>query len=115
MRNHNVKRNILVTGGAGFVGSNLAASKHLKGRVTPVGFKDWRPGDQPSYVSDIRKATDRTGWWPMVSKEVGIRGLWDWVVSNGQLFGQTTKPAAAAGNEQSAIAIAQSRRKTCAF
>src|SRR6478736_3347978 len=115
MRYHNVKRNILVTGGAGFVGSNLTASKHLKRRVIPVGFKDWRPGDRPSYVSDIRKAADRTGRWPMVSKEMGIRGLWDWLASNGQSFGLTTKPAAAAGDEQSAIAIAQSRRKTCAF
>jgi len=109
-----VKRNIL-TGGVDFFSSNLRASKHLQGRVTPVGFNDWRSGDQPSYVSDIRKVADRTGWWLMVSKEMGIRGLGGWFVSNGQLFGQTTKPAAAAGNEQSAIAIAQSRRKTCAF
>jgi hypothetical protein len=110
-----VKRNNLVTQGAGFVGSNLTASKHLKGRVIPAGFKDWRPGDQPSYVSDIRKAADRTGRWPIVSKEVDIRGLRDWVASNGQLFSLTMKPAAAAGDEQPAIAIAQSRRKTCAF
>lgn len=54
----------------------------LKGEKLDVSFSDWRPGDQPCYVSDIRKAADWLGWSPLVDRENGIRRLWDWVVSN---------------------------------
>lgn len=64
-------------------GEALAA---LKGSKFPVKFADWRPGDQPCYVSDIRKAADFLGWQPTVDKETGIRRLWDWVLSNEKLF-----------------------------
>lgn len=57
-----------------------------KGREIPVRFKNWRPGDQPCYVSDIRKAHAHMGWTPQVTKEAGIRQLWDWVSSNKNLF-----------------------------
>jgi CDP-paratose 2-epimerase len=52
----------------------------------PVQFGDWRPGDQPCYISDIRKADRVMGWRPQVSKEEGIQRLWDWVASNLGLF-----------------------------
>jgi CDP-paratose 2-epimerase len=58
----------------------------LKGAPVPVQFGPWRPGDQPCYVSDIRKAADYLGWHPEVDKESGIRYLWDWVASNEKLF-----------------------------
>ena len=57
-----------------------------KGREIPVRFKNWRPGDQPCYVSDIRKAHAHMGWTPQVTKEAGIRQLWDWGSSNKKLF-----------------------------
>jgi len=59
---------------------------NLNGSKVPVKFGDWRPGDQPCYVSDIRKAAEVLGWQPSVDKETGIRRLWDWVVSNQKLF-----------------------------
>src|SRR5438132_159589 len=31
----------------------------LTGEAIPVGFEDWRPGDQPCYVSNIEKARTR--------------------------------------------------------
>jgi CDP-paratose 2-epimerase len=58
----------------------------LNGEPIPVRFERWRPGDQPCYVSDIRKAGRHMDWQPLVDKETGIRRLWEWVSSNGSLF-----------------------------
>ena len=58
----------------------------LKGAKIPVKFDDWRPGDQPCYVSDIGKAADVLGWRPTVDKETGIRRLWDWVLASEKFF-----------------------------
>lgn len=57
-----------------------------RGEELPVSFDDWRPGDQPCYVSDIRKAAARMGWRPAVDMQTGIRRLWDWVSSHRHLF-----------------------------
>jgi CDP-paratose 2-epimerase len=58
----------------------------LKGEEIGARFDQWRPGDQPCYVSDIRKAGRDMGWHPEVDKQSGIRRLWDWVVTNRDLF-----------------------------
>jgi CDP-paratose 2-epimerase len=58
----------------------------LKGDKVPVRYEDWRPGDQPCYVSDIRKAARCLGWEPRVDKETGLRRLWEWVSSHKSLF-----------------------------
>jgi CDP-paratose 2-epimerase len=58
----------------------------LKGAKVPVRYADWRPGDQPCYVSDIRKARRLLGWEPQIDRETGIRRLWDWVEANEGLF-----------------------------
>ena len=52
-------------------------------RVTYAG---WRPGDQPVYISDIRRAERELGWAPTVSFEAGVQRLWQWVDENEQLF-----------------------------
>jgi CDP-paratose 2-epimerase len=57
----------------------------------PVRFHAWRPGDQPCYVSDIRKAERVMGWRPLVGKQIGIRHLWEWVTANPQLFGKPVR------------------------
>jgi CDP-paratose 2-epimerase len=57
----------------------------LKGKDVPAAFADWRPGDQPCYVSDIRKAHAYFGWQPEVDKQTGIRRLWEWVSSHSPL------------------------------
>jgi CDP-paratose 2-epimerase len=58
----------------------------LSGRPIPVRFDRWRPGDQPCYVSDIRKARRHMGWQPLVDMDTGIRRLWEWVSYNKNLF-----------------------------
>jgi len=56
------------------------------GSELTVTYADWRPGDQPVYVSDIRKAERVLGWRPNVSVEEGVDRLWQWVDANPTLF-----------------------------
>src|SRR5262249_59243245 len=51
----------------------------LLGEKVPARMDTWRPGDQPCYVSDTRKAKRLLGWEPRITKEEGIRRLWAWV------------------------------------
>jgi CDP-paratose 2-epimerase len=57
----------------------------VAGAPIDVEFADWRPGDQPIYVSDIRKAQRDLNWWPHVPLDVGLRRLWNWVDSEIEL------------------------------
>jgi len=58
----------------------------LREEALTVTFDDWRPGDQPCYISDIRKAGELLGWKPLIDKETGIRHLGEWVSANMALF-----------------------------
>lgn len=49
-------------------------------------FSDWRPGDQPVYVSDIQKAKNEFNWEPKISVLEGIEKLSTWVKKNENLF-----------------------------
>ncbi len=66
--------------------------KQLSGRNISVNFNDWRPGDQPCYVSDIRKASELLEWRPLVDKATGVRRLWEWASSNLKLFERRWQP-----------------------
>ena len=56
-------------------------------------FDDWRPGDQPVFVSDIRKAEADFDWQPRVGVEEGVNRLIDWVRTNGTLFEESKTTA----------------------
>lgn len=58
----------------------------LLGRPIPVSYGDWRPGDQPVFVSDIRKVGEELGWSPKVGVEEGVGRLFHWVSANRNLF-----------------------------
>ena len=58
----------------------------LMGRQVPVIYDDWRPGDQPIFVADIRKAERDLGWRPRTTREEGVRRLYEWVVDHRDLF-----------------------------
>ena len=60
--------------------------EELLGHPLKAKFSDWRPGDQPIYISDIRKAHKDFGWKPSVSIKTGISRLFEWVSSNKALF-----------------------------
>jgi CDP-paratose 2-epimerase len=56
------------------------------GRPVPFTFGDWRPGDQPVYISDIAKVKAKMGWEPHVSPEEGIKTLFDWCQKHTDIF-----------------------------
>ncbi len=54
--------------------------------VVPARYGDWRPGDQPVFVSDISKIERELGWRPQVGVAEGVERLWNWVRDNRHLF-----------------------------
>ena len=57
-------------------------------RVEAADYGDWRPGDQPIYVSDNSKAASDFGWRPHVGMEDGIARLCRWIETNKELIQQ---------------------------
>ena len=45
-----------------------------------------RRGDQPIYISDIRKAADDFGWKPAIGYNKGIEQLYSWISENKEIF-----------------------------
>ncbi len=60
--------------------------EELLGVSVPVIHAEWRPGDQPIYISDIRKAKEELGWEPTVSVIDGCTRLFHWIRDNQELF-----------------------------
>ena len=58
------------------------------GKKLPVKFDKWRPGDQPVFVSDIRRAKKEFGWSPSINVGDGVDRLYSWVDKNKRLFAQ---------------------------
>jgi hypothetical protein len=54
--------------------------EHYTGRPVGATLDSWRPGDQPVYVSDTRKAAHDFAWQPHVGIDEGLRRLWTWAV-----------------------------------
>ena len=63
-----------------------AMLERLLGKPIPVQYQDWRPGDQPVYISDIRKIEAELGWKPAIGVEEGVEKLFAWVSDNKELF-----------------------------
>jgi CDP-paratose 2-epimerase len=60
--------------------------EELTGKSIPVTYANWRPGDQPVYISDVRKVAAELGWKPTTSVRDGVTKLVDWVQANLELF-----------------------------
>ncbi len=60
--------------------------KEYHGKAIKPDFGDWRPGDQPVYISDISKAKQEFGWEPKIKAKDGVKRLTEWVKANRQLF-----------------------------
>lgn len=60
--------------------------KEYHGKDIKPEFGDWRPGDQPVYISNIAKAKAEFGWEPTVSAKEGVKQLTEWVRENENLF-----------------------------
>jgi CDP-paratose 2-epimerase len=51
----------------------------LHGRHPDVSYDEWRPGDQPWYVSDITAISDALRWTPRVGIREGLHRLNGWL------------------------------------
>jgi CDP-paratose 2-epimerase len=60
--------------------------ERLVGKRLEVRYGDWRPGDQPVYISDIGKVERELNWKPAVAFEDGIERLVRWVEANREVF-----------------------------
>jgi CDP-paratose 2-epimerase len=55
---------------------------YLTGGAMSYSFADPRSGDQPIFISDIRKAKSDLDWEPRIGTEEGISCLYHWVRAN---------------------------------
>jgi len=56
--------------------------EEIKGEKINIKFDEWRPGDQPVFVTNISKAQSFLNWSPSISKREGIKKLYNWVKEN---------------------------------
>lgn len=78
-----------VGGGPGFTLSLLELLSLLEkklGKKIPFTSADWRPGDQPVYVSNISKISKELGWKPQVDVHEGSSMMIDWIVRESKLI-----------------------------
>jgi CDP-paratose 2-epimerase len=69
--------------------SLLELLAELEGRIGRKLAPKWapiRPGDQPVFVADVRKAERELGWVPKTSVSTGLGELFDWIQANRALF-----------------------------
>jgi len=60
--------------------------EEFAGHPINVTWKDWRPGDQPVFISDNTKAQRLIGWQPSTNVRTGLKHLWNWALKNQSLF-----------------------------
>jgi CDP-paratose 2-epimerase len=53
--------------------------EHMRGTAPVFSFDEWRPGDQPWYVSRIDAIASTVGWKPQVPLRLGLRSLLAWL------------------------------------
>lgn len=61
----------------------------LRGTRPAISFNEWRPGDQPWYVSDVGGLNRAIGWRPRVGLGEGLHSLNDWLTPR---FGAADAP-----------------------
>lgn len=64
----------------------LSMLENNLGRKIEYSFSDWRPGDQPVFISDITKAKNMLDWQPQINVQEGVDKLSSWVAKNIKLF-----------------------------
>jgi CDP-paratose 2-epimerase len=64
----------------------LQIMKDKYGYRSKADFTDWRPGDQPIYISDIQKIKEGLGWEPRIGRDDGIDKLHAWIEANREIF-----------------------------
>lgn len=62
--------------------------KNEVGLELKYSFSDWRPGDQPIFISDNNKLLEHTGWKPSIDTVSGIKKLALWLKDNKEILKQ---------------------------
>ncbi len=81
-----IKGNVFNIGGG--IDNNLSLLEffdlfeEISGKKTELNYSDWRPGDQPIFISNIEKAEKFLNWTPKISPKKGIESLFNWVKDN---------------------------------
>jgi CDP-paratose 2-epimerase len=52
----------------------------------PLQWSDWRPGDQPVFVCNLKNAKRLLEWQPTIPVRAGVGQLIGWVQQNKELF-----------------------------
>jgi CDP-paratose 2-epimerase len=60
--------------------------EQIAGKKFSISYDYWRPADQRIYYSNISKAKRDFRWFPRISKETGVKLLYDWTLKNRRLF-----------------------------
>lgn len=60
--------------------------EEYRGEKVPLQHGDWRPGDQPVYISDIAKAKKELKWEPKISPQEGVKTLFEWCQEHKEVF-----------------------------
>ena len=60
----------------------IAHVGHLRGQAIRCTRADFRPGDQLTYVSDVRRAQAELAWKPRVPWQLGVEKVRSWVIAN---------------------------------
>lgn len=60
----------------------LVMLEDILGTKAKFKFDDWRPGDQPVYISDVSKIHSELGWRPKTTAKKGVKELVTWVDKN---------------------------------
>ena len=69
--------------------SLLELIKYLEeflGKKVDYSFAETRLGDQPVFVSDIRKAKNKLAWYPKIGVKEGLKRLVKWTKENQKYF-----------------------------
>jgi CDP-paratose 2-epimerase len=66
----------------------IALLRELTGNDISYSFADWRPGDQPWYVTDARALSAALGWQPKTPLRDGLISLHEWLAGR---FGDASK------------------------
>ena len=61
------------------------------GKKIPFTSDDWRPGDQPVYVSNISKINKELGWEPKIDVQDGTSRMIEWIVKEKELIEKVLK------------------------
>jgi CDP-paratose 2-epimerase len=56
--------------------------ERMDGHAPKTGYENWRPGDQPWYVSNTAAAERALGWRAKTDVATGLRRLRDWLVQS---------------------------------